>query len=88
MFCGYSLKQRIVIDINTAERMGIISDVEIDEITGKVQTVIIRRRCGFLCGIFRFGEMRVPWEAITAVGREFVLVKSTDFGEKYLKYAE
>lgn len=74
-----------MIDINTAERIGIISDVEIDEMSGKVQRVILRRKCGFLGGIFRLGEIRVPWEAITAVGREFVLVKSVDFGEKYLK---
>lgn len=85
MFCGYNLKQRVVIDVNTAERIGIISDVEIDEISGKVQRVILKRRCGFLGGIFRLGEIRVPWDAITAVGREFVLVKSSDFGEKYLK---
>ncbi len=82
------MKQRVVIELSTAERIGVISDVEIDEISGKVQTVIIRRRCGFLGGIFRLGEIRVPWEAITAVGREFVLIKSSEFGEKYLKNRE
>lgn len=88
MFCGYNLKQRIVVDVDTAEKIGVISDVEIDEMSGKIQSLILRRKFGFLGGIFRLGEIRVSWEAITAVGREFVLVKTVDFGEKYLKSRE
>lgn len=85
MFRGYDLRQRIVIDVNTAERLGTISDVEIGESDGAIRQIIIRRRGGFFVRAFGFGEISVPWSAITAVGREFVLVNSLVFGENYLK---
>lgn len=85
MFRGYNLRQRIVVDVDTAERVGIISDVEIDELSGRISKLIVRKKGGFLSGAFGIGEVCVPWSAITAVGREFVLVKSFDFPEKRLK---
>lgn len=85
MFRGYNLRQRIVIDVNSAERIGIISDVEIDEGNGQISAIIIKRKMGLFSGMFGFGEIRIPWASIQAVGREFVLVKSFDFGEKCLK---
>lgn len=85
LFRGYNLRQRIVIDIDTAERIGSVSDVEIDEATGHISSIIVKRRFGYFSGFLGFGELTVPWSAIMAVGREFVLVKSFDFGEKCLK---
>ncbi len=85
MYRGHNLRQRIVIDVNTAERLGIVSDVEINETDGAISRMIIRRRGGFFASIFGLGEITVPWTSITAVGREFVLVNSFEFGEKYLK---
>lgn len=85
MFRGYNLRQRVVIDADTAERIGVISDVEIDELSGRIAKLIVKRRNGLFSGCFGIGELTVPWNAITAVGREFVLIKSFDFGEKRLK---
>ncbi len=76
MFRGYNLRQKTVIDADTAERVGYVSDVEIDEMSGIISSVIIRRRGGFCPRFFGWGEITLPWSAITAVGREFVLVKS------------
>ena len=85
MFRGYNLRQRTVIDIDTAERIGSVSDVEIDEATGNISSIIVKRRYGFFSGFFGFGEVTIPWGAIEAVGRAFVLVKTFDFGGKCLK---
>lgn len=76
MFRGYNLRQRTVIDIDSAEKIGYISDVEIDEMNGCISRVIIRRRNSICGGFFGMGEISVPWSAICAVGREFVLIKS------------
>lgn len=81
MFHGGKLRRRTVIDIKTAECIGYVSDIEIDEQTGRVTSVIIRRHAGFLASLFRIGETSVPWGAITAMSDEFVLVKSFDFSE-------
>ncbi len=85
MFNGTKLRRRVVIDANTAERIGYVSDIEIDEISGRVTSVIVRRSQSILGAIFHFGESSVPWHSITAMSDEFVLVKTFDFGEKYLK---
>lgn len=74
MFRGYNLRQRIVIDAATAERIGVISDVEIDETSGVISRIIIKRRNNICGGFFGMGEISVPWSAIAAVGREFVLI--------------
>lgn len=85
MFNGGKLRRRIVIDANTAERIGYVSDIEIDEVSGRVTSIIIRRSHSFLCGVFNFGQSSIPWHLITAMSEEYVLVKTFDFGEKYLK---
>lgn len=76
MFRGYNLKQRTVIDTDTAERIGYITDVEINEQTGAISRVIIRRSGGVLAGLLGRRETALPWSAICAVGREFVLVRT------------
>lgn len=85
MFRGGKLKQRVVIDISTAERIGYVTDVEINEVSGRIESVIINRHTGVLSYILGWREQTVPWESIVVMGREFVLVKSFDFGEKCLK---
>lgn len=81
MFHVAKLRRRTVIDINTAECIGYVSDIEIDEANGRITAVIVRKHYGFFSSLFRIGEMSVPWHTITAMSDEFVLVKSFDFSE-------
>ena len=81
MFHGAKLSRRTVIDINTAECIGYVSDIEIDEVSGRITAMIIRKHYGLLASLFSIGEMSVPWHTITAMSDEFVLVKSFDFSE-------
>ena len=85
MFRGYKLKQRTVIDINTAEKIGYVADVEIDEISGSISHLIVSRYTSWWSTLFGIGEISLPWEAVTALSDEFVLVKSSNFIEKSLK---
>ena len=84
MFRSNTLRQRIVINADMAERLGTVSDIEIDEVSGRITKIIVRR-AGLLSSFFRFRELIIPWEAITAAGSEFILVKSLELSEKYLK---
>lgn len=78
MFRGYNLRQKEVINIKTAERLGNIRDVEISEETGCIEAIIVPRR-GFSLGrLFGGGELIIPWSAIEAVGDEIVLVRLFD----------
>ena len=85
MFKGTKLRKRIVIDISTAEGLGYVSDLEIDEISGCVTSLIVRKSPGILGSFFGLGEVNVPWHCVVAMGNEFVLVKTFDFVEKCLK---
>ena len=69
------LKQREVINITTAERIGFISDVEMNFENGCVESVIVPQRSGFP-GLFgKKQDVVVPWEKIVSVGRDLVLVE-------------
>ena len=81
LFHVAKLRRRTVIDINTAECIGYVSDIEIDEANGRITAVIVRKHYGFFSSLFRIGEMSVPWHTITAMSDDFVLVKSFDFSE-------
>lgn len=75
MFRGYNLRQKEVVDIETAERLGFISDVEINERTGNIEAIIVPKRGWFFTRIFGGGEMIIPWSAIEVVGNDLILVR-------------
>ena len=85
MFRGYDMRQKVVVDVNNAERLGTVADVEIDERSGELRYMIVRRHGGIFPRMFGWGELEIPWNAVTAVGREFILVNSLFFGEKMLE---
>ena len=43
---GYELKNKEVININTAEKLGYVSDVEFGESSGNIEAIIVPGRCG------------------------------------------
>ncbi len=75
MFRCCHLRQKEVADIETAERLGFISDVEISEKTGNIEAIIVPKRGWFLRRIFGGGELIIPWSAIEVVGDDLILVR-------------
>lgn len=78
MFRGYNLRQKEVVNIKTAERLGNIRDVEISEATGNIEAIIVPRRGCFFKRFFGGGELIIPWSAIEVVGQDLVLVRLFD----------
>ena len=75
MFRAHNLKRKEVIDINTAERLGYVSDVEIGEERGSIEAIIVPKRGGifsFLMG----AELVIPWSMVEVVGKDVVLVRT------------
>lgn len=75
MFRGYNLRQKEVINIDTAERLGFINDVEIGEKSGTIEAIIVPKRGRFLSRFFGGGELIIPWDAIEVVGKDLILVR-------------
>ena len=78
MLRTYNLRQKEVINIKTAEKLGFIRDVEIDFENGKIEAVIIPKR-GIISKLFtQEKEYEISWSDIVKIGPEVVLV---EYGE-------
>ena len=78
------LRQKKVIDADTAERLGNIVDMDIDLTTGKIRSVTISKN-GFSRFINEAKEINVLWDEIVAMGNEYILVrlkKNTKIADK------
>lgn len=74
MLRNFDLRQKKVIDVDTAELVGYIRDMDVDLETGKINSVTIPGRG--VAGIFaKSRNVTVPWASVLAIGSEFVIIK-------------
>jgi YlmC/YmxH family sporulation protein len=72
----YDLRQKEVINLSDGARYGFVSDLEISE-EGKILAIIVPGP-GRVLGVFgRDQEYRIPWESITKIGEDIILVDCT-----------
>lgn len=74
MFRSNNFKNREVINIDTAERVGVVNDVEIDTETGNIKALIVKKH-GCILPSFLGSELMIPWSSIAVMGDEIVLVR-------------
>lgn len=74
MLKNFDLRQKRVIDVETAEVIGFIRDMDIDFDSGKIRSVTIPGR-GVFGTFLKEKNVIVPWESVIAIGSEFVIVK-------------
>ena len=67
-------RQKEVINIKTGQRLGYISDVDIDMDKGTLNSVIIPGGGKFLGMFGRTEDVVIPWECIRTIGDELILV--------------
>ncbi len=80
MFRGGKLRRREVLDAQTAENIGCVWDLEIDERSGKITALVVMR--GGWRRLLGMGEFIIPWENISAIGEKYVLA---DMRRVYIK---
>ena len=68
------LRQKKVIDVDTAEQIGYIRDMDIDFASGRILSVTIPKS-GFANFLHDFKAITVCWDEVVAIGSEYVLVK-------------
>ncbi len=77
MLKNFDLKQKRVIDVDTAEVVGFIRDMDIDFETGRIRSVTIPQK-----GIFSLfsgvKNVTVPWDRVVSIGNEFVIIKQKE----------
>lgn len=68
--------EKEIISINDGSRLGEIYDIEIDEATGRIISLIITGKRRFF-GLFGKREpIIIPWDDVRIIGDEIVLVDS------------
>lgn len=74
------LRRHELINLQDGTNLGVVGtgDLVLDESTGAIQGLVVRRR-----GLFEFlgsgRETVVPWEAVERIGPEFLLVRVNPF---------
>ena len=64
-----------VINTIDGQRLGNITDLDIDLDTGKINALILTESTGFL-GLFRRGhDIIIPWEKVILIGIDVILVE-------------
>ena len=75
------LKQKQVINVNDGKVLGGITDIEIDVVSGKLTAIVVPGSGKFL-GLFgRSEDVVIPWEKISKIGFDVILVETTTFSE-------
>ena len=75
MLKNFDLRQKKVIDVDTAELIGFIRDMDIDFETGNIRSVTVPGK-GILGSLFGDSGIVVPWEDVISIGSEYVIVKT------------
>lgn len=73
-----SLYEKEIISINDGTKLGEIYDVEIDEATGKILSIILCGKWNFIKFFRKRNNRIIPWECVRVIGEETVLVDSTN----------
>lgn len=87
--CTSDLKLKEVVNVNDGKRLGAISDIELDIETGKLTAIVVPGPGRFL-GLFgRNEDIVIPWDKISKIGVDCILVESPVFtdirhADKYL----
>jgi len=75
------LKVKEVINIIDGKRLGAITDIEIDVESGKLTSIVVPGNGRFL-GLFgRNEDIVIPWEKISKIGCDVILVETATFSE-------
>lgn len=73
----FDLRRKKVIDVDTAELVGYIHDMDIDFESGKINSITIPKNS--LINFFGMQKsVTLSWENIIAVGSEFVIIKQKE----------
>ena len=70
--------KREVVNARTAERLGFVTDLDIDYKNGVIHSIIVPKRKN-LVNFFKREEYVIPWENIVTIGNDIILVEINEF---------
>lgn len=82
MLRACDLRQKEVINIVNASRLGYVYDVEINFETGNIDAIIVPGKPRILGVIGKKDDYVIPWDNIVRVGEDIVLVEMSEYAIK------
>lgn len=80
------LQQKEVVMMESGERLGYITDLEIDETNGIIKAIIISERQATGSLFQRSTERMIAWEQIVIIGADIILIQNEAvIDEKHIK---
>ena len=77
MYRAGELRQREVINITDASRLGFVSDVEVSLEKGEIEAIIVPGRAK-LFNFGKSGDCVITWDKIRKIGDDVILVEMTE----------
>jgi YlmC/YmxH family sporulation protein len=72
--CVTDLRYKEVINVRDGSCLGCVSDIEVDTVTAKVQSLVIYGRCKLLGLFMREPDIIIRWCDIEVIGEDTILV--------------
>ncbi len=72
---GLDFKRKEVINIKDGKRLGFVQDVTADFKTGTIKEIIVPGNTKFFNFFSNGNELIIPWNAITTIGDDVILVE-------------
>lgn len=69
------LREKEVVNVCDGERLGNICDIDFEERTGRICTLVIQGPCKIFGIIGRDSEYLIPYECVKRIGSDVVLVE-------------
>lgn len=70
------LRTKEVIHVGDGERLGFVSDIEIDAVSGRVVSISVPGAYKVLGILGKEPDRRIPWENIKKIGDDLVIVEN------------
>lgn len=70
------LRSKEVIHIGDGERLGFVSDIEIDTVTGRVVSISVPGAYKAMGFLGKEPDRRIPWENIKKIGDDLVIIEA------------
>ncbi|TDX52978.1 YlmC/YmxH family sporulation protein [Orenia marismortui] len=68
------LRAKEVIDVNTGQRLGLITDIDIDLVEGKIKGISVPKEDKGFKFFLKGDDVYIPWEEISRIGEDVILV--------------
>jgi YlmC/YmxH family sporulation protein len=82
---GSDLRLRDVVNILDGRRLGVVNDLELDLVSGRILALVVPGPGRFL-GLFgRDSDYIIPWERIRKIGSDVILVEMPSLAEPALR---